>query len=110
MGPRTRSPELIEYIWPCGYHENVTIQTAPGFPFIPGKFPLPLAKPAGELTEYEFRGVPGRRRCCRCSATYNMFKAPDECEECEHSFQDGCADCVLVDQTGVREIATVDLR
>ncbi|KAK4095888.1 hypothetical protein N658DRAFT_81368 [Parathielavia hyrcaniae] len=109
MGTTNRPANLIEYIWPCGHHENVTVQQAPGIAFVRGQFPLPVAKPPEDFTEEERTGVPGRRKCCRCWATCSLFKPFDACEECDHPFA-GCSACMIVDSSGSREIATVERR
>lgn len=109
MGPSSHPPNLIEYIWPCGHHENVEVQPAPGVPFVRGQFSLPVAKPPEDFTEEERTGVPGRRKCCRCWATCSLFKPHEECEECDHPFS-GCPTCMVVDSSGSREIATVEQR
>ncbi|KAK0625137.1 hypothetical protein B0T17DRAFT_508151 [Bombardia bombarda] len=108
--PRLRPPGLDEYIWPCGTHENVSIQNAPAMLFVPGELPLPLSKPFLEFTEYERGGVAGLRNCCRCSEKYNLLQPPETCKKCRHSFTDKCASCTITDRSGNREIATVDLR
>jgi collagen type V/XI/XXIV/XXVII alpha len=109
MGPSSHPPNLIEYIWPCGHHENVEVQKAPGISFVRGKFSLPVAKPPEDFTEEERTGVPGRRKCCRCWATCSLFKPHEECEECDHPFSE-CRTCVIVDSSGSREIATIERR
>jgi collagen type V/XI/XXIV/XXVII alpha len=109
MGPTSRPANLIEYIWPCGHHENVEVQQAPGISFVRGQFSLPVAKPPEDFTEEERTGVPGRRKCCRCWATCSLFKPLEACEECDHPFA-GCPTCMIVDSSGSREIATVERR
>ncbi|KAK4136101.1 hypothetical protein BT67DRAFT_432882 [Trichocladium antarcticum] len=109
MSPTSHPPNLIEYVWPCGHHENVAVQEAPGIAFVRGQFSLPVAKPPEEFTEKERKGVPGRRKCCRCWATCSLFKPLEACEECDHPF-DGCAACMIVDSSGSREIATLQRR
>lgn len=109
MGPASHPPNLIEYIWPCGHHENVEVQQAPGIAFVRGQFSLPVAKPPEDFTEEDRAGLPGRKKCCRCWATCSLFKAHDVCEECDHPFSE-CPTCMIVDSTGSREIATVERR
>ena len=53
--------------------------------------------------------MPERCRCCRCWATYSLFKPHDVCKECNHPFSD-CPTCMIVDSLGSREIATIDHR
>ncbi|KAK4152188.1 hypothetical protein C8A00DRAFT_16483 [Chaetomidium leptoderma] len=109
MSPTSRPPNLIEYVWPCGHHENVQVQQAPGISFVRGQFSLPVAKPPEDFTEEERTGVPGRRKCCRCWATCSLFKPLEACEECDHPFA-GCPTCMTVDSSGSREIATIERR
>ncbi len=104
-----RPLNLIEYIWPCGHHENVNVQQAPGIAFNRGQFFLPIAKPPEDFTAEERTGVPGRCRCCRCWATYRLFKPHDVCKESNHPFSD-CPTCMIVDSSGSHEIATIDHR
>ncbi|KAM7205131.1 hypothetical protein V8F20_003268 [Naviculisporaceae sp. PSN 640] len=105
-----RSSDLVEYIWPCGHHQDVRIEPAPAIPFAPVQFPLPLAKPVKYFTEFEKGGIPGLRRCCRCGDKYHLFRIPEECKLCGHSFRQPCADCTIISVTGSREIATVEFR
>ncbi|KAL2137758.1 hypothetical protein VTI28DRAFT_8330 [Corynascus sepedonium] len=109
MNSTSHPSNLIEYVWPCGHHENVDVQKAPGIPFVRGQFSLPVAKSPEEFTEEERLGVPGRRKCCRCWATCSLFKPLEACEECDHPFT-GCQGCMIVDSSGSREIATLDRR
>ncbi|KAK4172113.1 hypothetical protein QBC36DRAFT_81137 [Triangularia setosa] len=109
MGPARRSPSLIEYVWPCGHHENVLVEKAPGISFVRGQFSLPIAKSPEEFTEEERKGVPGRRKCCRCWASSSLFKPLEACGECDHAFAD-CSNCMIVNSSGSREIATSDKR
>ncbi|KAL1835663.1 hypothetical protein VTJ49DRAFT_6260 [Mycothermus thermophilus] len=111
MGPATNQPpiNLIEYVWPCSHYENVQVRQAPGIPFVRGRFSLPVAKPPDEFTEEDRTGVPARRECCKCWTSSSLFKQLDACEECDHPFA-GCPTCMIVDSTGSREIATLDLR
>ncbi|KAK0716584.1 hypothetical protein B0T21DRAFT_454352 [Apiosordaria backusii] len=109
MGLTRRSPNLIEYVWPCGHYENVLVEKAPGISFVRGQFSLPIAKSPEEFTEEERKGVPGRRKCCRCWASSSLFKPLEACGECDHAFAD-CSSCMIVNSSGSREIATSDKR
>ncbi|KAK3313990.1 hypothetical protein B0H66DRAFT_567537 [Apodospora peruviana] len=111
MSPILRTPDLEEYVWPCGsYYGDVSIRKAPGIPFIPDVFPLPLAKPVEKFTEYEKSGIPALRKCCKCGEKYHLFRTPDWCRMCQHSFKDPCSTCTIVGFSGSREIATVELK
>lgn len=106
-----RSSDLVEYIWPCGhYYQDVRIEPAPAIPFAPVQFPLPLAKPVKQFTEFEKGGIPALRKCCRCGDKYHLFRIPEECKLCGHSFRQPCTNCTIISVTGSREIATVEFR
>lgn len=109
IDPTNYPSHLLEYVWPCGRHENVSIEEAPGVTLVRGQLTLPVAKQPEDFTEEERIGIPGRRKCCQCWATCSLFKRLDACEECEHPFN-GCSTCLIVDSSGCREIATIEGR
>lgn len=107
----TQPSDPAEYIWPCGHHQGVQVKPAPTAAVLePVEFPLPLAKPVRYFDAYEKDGIPALRRCCGCGHKYRLFRIPEECNLCGHSFRRPCSTCTILSVTGRREIATADFR
>lgn len=100
---------FIEYVWFCGYYDNVLVEKLLGIFFVRGDFLFFIVKLLEEFIEEERKGVFGWWKCCRCWVLSSLFKLFEECGECDYVFVD-CLNCMIVNFFGLWEIVISDKR